>query len=96
MLYVGILLGILALLLLVALIRTLLTPTLKSTYAASEPEEASRMLAEKLAKMVRCDTTSFKNQHDPERFRAFHQVLRELFPLVHEQLEVTDIDGNLL
>ena len=38
MLYVGIVLGIFVLLLLIALVRTLLTPTLKSTYVADEPE----------------------------------------------------------
>ena len=96
MLYVGILLGVLVLLLLIALIRTVLTPTLKSTYVADEPEAVSLPLAEKLSKMVQCDTTSFEGQNDPERWESFHRVLRELFPLVHEKLEVTDIDGNLL
>ena len=96
MLYVGILLGIVVLLLLVALVKTLLTPTLKSTYVADEPEEVSLPLAEKLSKMVQCDTTSFEAQNEPARWEAFHQVLQELFPLVHEKLEVTDIDGNLL
>ena len=94
MLYVGILLGIVVLLLLVALVKTLLTPTLKSTYVADEPEEVSLPLAEKLSKMVQCDTTSFEGQKDPARWEAFHRVLQELFPLVHEKLEVTDIDGN--
>ena len=96
MLYAGIILGVLLLLLLAALVRTFLTPGKKSTYTAPDGEEASRPLAEKLARMVRCDTTSFEGQKEPERFEAFHQVLRELFPLVHEKLEVTDIDGNLL
>ena len=96
MLYVGILLGVLVLLLLIVLIRTVLTPTLKSTYVADEPEAVSLPLAQKLSQMVQCDTTSFEGQHDPDRFEAFHRVLRELFPLVHEKLEVTDIDGNLL
>ena len=96
MLYVGIILGILVLLLLIAVIRTLLTPNLKSTYVADEPEEVSLPLAEKLSKMVQCDTTSFEGQNEPEKWEAFHKVLKELFPLVHEKLEVTDIDGNLL
>ena len=96
MLYVGILLGIVVLLLLVALVKTLLTPTLKSTYVADEPEEVSLPLAEKLSKMVQCDTTSFETQNEPARWEAFHRVLQALFPLVHEKLEVTDIDGNLL
>ena len=96
MLYVGIILGILILLLLVALVRTLLTPDKRSAYVADEPEEVSLPLAEKLSKMVQVDTTSFEGQNDPARWEAFHQVLKDLFPLVHEKLEVTDIDGNLL
>ena len=96
MVYAGIVLGIVVLLLLVALVKALLTSGQKSAYVADEPEEVSLPLAEKLSKMVQCDTTSFEGQNDPERFKAFHQVLRELFPLVHEKLEVTDIDGNLL
>lgn len=96
MIYVGILLGVVVLLLLIALIRTLLTPGKKSTYVANEPEEVSRPLADKLSKMVQVDTTSYAGQNEPERWKAFHLVLKELFPLVHEKLEVTDIDGNLL
>ena len=96
MIYVGILLGVVVLLLLIALIRTLLTPGKKSTYVANEPEEVSLPLADKLSKMVQVDTTSYAGQNEPERWKAFHLVLKELFPLVHEKLEVTDIDGNLL
>ena len=96
MLYVGIVLGVVVLLLLVAVVRTLLAPNLKSTYVADEPEAVSLPLAQKLSRMVQCDTTSFEGQNEPERWEAFHKVLKELFPLVHERLEVTDIDGNLL
>ena len=31
-----------------------------------------------------------------EKFLGFHKVLEELFPLVHRELEKTEIDGNLL
>ena len=96
MLYVGIVLGVVALLLLIAVVRTLFTPNLKSTYVADEPEAVSLPLAQKLSRMVQCDTTSFDGQNEPERWEAFHKGLKELFPLVHERLEVTDIDGNLL
>ena len=34
--------------------------------------------------------------HEEEKFLGFHKVLEELFPLVHEKLERTVIDGNLL
>ena len=78
------------------MVRTLLTPNKVSAYVANEPEELSLPLAEKLSKMVQVDTTSYEGQNEPEKWEAFHRVLRELFPLVHEKLEVTDIDGNLL
>ena len=48
MLYVGIVLGIVVLLLLIALIRTLLTPSLRSEYVANEYEAVSLPLAQKL------------------------------------------------
>jgi len=52
--------------------------------------------AEKLSAMIRCDTTSYANVREPEKFERFHALLAGLFPLVHEKLERTDIDGNLL
>lgn len=46
--------------------------------------------------MIQYDTTSHANVHEEEKFLGFHKVLEELFPLVHEKLERTVIDGNLL
>ena len=53
-------------------------------------------LAQKLSKMIQYDTTSYANVAEVEKFLGFHKVLEELFPLVHEKLEKTEIDGNLL
>lgn len=83
-------------LLLIALVRTLLTPGKTSDYAAPADDDRSLMLAHKLAEMVRCDTTSYKNMKEQDKFAAFHEVLEEQFPLVHQRLERTVIDGNLL
>lgn len=83
-------------LLLIALIRTLLTPKKTSAYIAPDDDDRSMMLAHKLAEMVRCDTTSYKNRQEWEQFAAFHKVLKAQFPLVHQRLERTVIDGNLL
>lgn len=80
----------------VAVGRTLLTPNKKSTYVPNADEERALFLAEKLAKMVHCNTTSYENQEDISSFLEFHKLLSELFPLVHEKLELTVIDGNLL
>ena len=84
------------LLLLAALVRTLMTPNKNSNYVAPCDDDRSMMLAHKLAEMVRCDTTSHKNSQEWEQFAAFHKVLEEKFPLVHQRLERTVIDGNLL
>ena len=65
-------------------------------------EERTLAYAQKLSRMVQCDTTSypFSDIHPAEeqtaRFREYHHVLETLFPLVHRYLEKKDLDGNLL
>ena len=89
--------GLLLLLLLVAVVRTLLMPAKQSLYRPPvEDDESGRMLAEKLSAMVRCETESHSGQQEPEKFEVFHRVLEAQFPLVHQHLEKTNIDGNLL
>ena len=90
------LLLVLLILLLIAVIHTLLLPSKTSTYVAKEDEAESLRLAEKLSKMVQYDTTSHDHVAEAEKFRGFHKVLEELFPLVFANLEKTEIDGNLL
>lgn len=87
------------LLLLIAVIRTLVLLPQVSTYqAATDAGSRRRALAyaTTLSELVACDTTSFPGQREPERFAAFHRVLEQKFPLVHQHLAKTDIDGNLL
>ena len=79
-----------------AAVRTALTPVKKSSYVPTPPENRALDYAGKLSEMVRCDTTSHANVQETEKFLAFHQVLEKLFPLVHQHLEKTVIDGNLL
>ena len=88
--------ALLVLLLLIAVVRTLLMPNKRSDYAAPEADDKALLLAQKISKMIRYDTTSHANVHEEEKFLGFHKVLEELFPLVHEKLERTVIDGNLL
>lgn len=88
--------ALLVLLLLVAVVRTLLMPNKRSDYAAPEADARAMLLAQKLSKMIQYDTTSHANVHEEEKFLGFHKVLEELFPLMHEKLERTVIDGNLL
>ena len=94
--YLLIIPAVIVLLLLIALVRTLLMPKKKSDYKANEDEQESLRLAEKLSEMIKYDTTSHANVHEVDKFLGFHKVLEKLFPLVHEKLEKTEIDGNLL
>ncbi len=96
MIYLLIIPAVIVLLLLIALLRTVFMKAKTSDYRASENEEEALRLAQKLSEMIKYDTTSYANVHDEAKFRGFHKVLEKLFPLVHEKLEKTDIDGNLL
>ena len=88
--------GILLLALLVSLVRTLLMPSRKSEYTPAPDPEREQAYAEKLSRMIRVDTVSVPGAEQREKFLAFHRELESLFPRVHEQLEKTEIDGNLL
>ena len=90
------LLALLLLLILISLIRTLLIPSRKSTYAPVPDPERAACYADKLSGMVRCETVSVPRTEQREKFLAFHRELENLFPLVHSRLEKTEIDGNLL
>lgn len=90
------LLGLVVLLLLIAVIRALLLPSKKSTYVPTPDPDRAMELAKKLSRMVQYDTVSVPDTDQREKFLGFHNVLEELFPLVHERLEKTEIDGNLL
>ena len=88
--------GLLLLLLAASLVRTLMIPVRKSGYEPAPDPERSRAYAEKLSAMVRQETVSVPGENQRDKFLAFHRVLEQLFPLVHEKLEKTEIDGNLL
>ena len=99
MIVLYVLAGILALLLLlvgIAAVRTLCAPKKTSSWVPAADAARERTYAEILAKMVRVETVSHKGQIRREKFLGFHRVLEELFPLVHKNLEKTEIDGSLL
>ena len=79
-----------------AVVRTLLTPSKVSDYVPRPDEARAMEYAEKLAEMIRCETVSTPDDPTGAKFYAFHKVLEKLFPLVHERLERSVIDGNLL
>ena len=88
--------GLKLLLLLAAIVKTLLTPARTAGWQPVSDGEREKVYAEKLAEMVRYETVSYKGQIQREKFLGFHEVLARLFPLVHENLEKTEIDGSLL
>ena len=90
------LLGLLLLLVMIAAVLTLLSPAKTSAWEASRDPEREAAYAEKLAEMVRFETVSYKGEIQREKFLEFHKLLEELFPLVHQHLEKTEIDGSLL
>jgi len=92
-------LALLALLLLclgVALLRTLTLKRQKTSFSLSDDEARTAAYAEKLSRMVRCETVSSRADPSVEKFLAFHALLRELFPAVFAACETVEIDGNLL
>ena len=52
--------------------------------------------AEKLSRMIQCETISVPDVPNTEKFDRFHSVLQELFPLVFKNGEVHYIDSSIL
>ena len=90
------LVGLVLLLLLISLVRTLFIPSRRSEYVPAPDPARTGEYAEKLSRMVRVETVSVPGENQREKFLAFHRELESLFPLVHQKLEKTEIDGNLL
>lgn len=90
------LIGVLLLLVLIAVIRTLISPKKVSAWEPMHDSVREQAYAEKLSKMVQYETVSKKGEIQREKFLGFHKLLEELFPLVHQYLEKTEIDGSLL
>ena len=62
----------------IALVRTLCLKTKKPDYRLSDDQQRIVEYAGKLSKMVQVETISVRSHCDVEKFRRFHQVLREL------------------
>ena len=90
------LVGLLVLLLLIALVRTLLLPKKRTQYSLSEDQKRVDLYAEKLSKMVQVETISSRSDPEIEKFRNFDKKMEELFPKVFATCEKVEIDGNLL
>ena len=77
-------LGIIALLLAVAVIRTLLIKAPKVTPRPMDfPREQLDTYGEKMRDMIRVETVSRREDEDLSQFYLFHRELERLFPKVH-------------
>ena len=88
--------GVLLCLIGTAAVRALRLPKKQASYQAPPANQRAVMYAQKLSQMIAFNTVSVPETNQRELFLQFHGLLKTLFPLVHEKLEKTEIDGNLL
>ncbi len=91
------LLGLVGTLVGIAIIRTALIKAPVPTPCTTElTREQCDVCAEKLSAMIRVPTVSKGEDEDLSQFYKFHDELQRLFPLLHEKLEKTVLNGTLL
>ncbi len=59
-------------------------------------DNRSMQYAEMLSKLIQVETVSSRTNQDINKFRAFHEVLRETFPNFFNTVDCEDFDGSLL
>ena len=91
------LLAVVAILLGVAVVRTLLikapAPAVCDTVIT---DEECAIAAEKLGAMIRVPSVSRREDEDLSEFYKLHETMQEQFPLLHASLEKTVLNGSLL
>ena len=93
----AIILGIIALLLGIAVIRTfLIKAPAPGAKDARFPQELLDDYAQSMGDMIRIPTVSKSETEDLTQFYLFHKELERIFPLLHKHLEKTDLQGTLL
>ena len=91
------LLAVIVILLGIAVVRTLMIKAPEITPCTTEiSEEECAIAAEKLGAMVRVPSVSKREDEDLSEFFKLHEVLEQHFPLLHEHLEKTVLNGSLL
>ena len=55
-----------------------------------------KIAEEKLGAMIRIPTVSKHEHEDLSQFYLYHKELEKLFPLIHEKLEKTELNGTLI
>ncbi|MBR2950681.1 MAG: M20/M25/M40 family metallo-hydrolase [Lachnospiraceae bacterium] len=95
---VWVILALFLALILVLVVRTLL---LKPTAARSakvnlESGKRAETYGERLAKMLQKETVSSRFDPDRAKFLEFHELLEEMFPLLHKTCEKRELNGSLM
>lgn len=90
------LLGVIVLLLLIALVRTLCIPQKSASYSPVDDKQREESYADKLSKMVQVETVSKRGEAQEEKFTAFHSLLKQLFPAVFAACEYHNLQGSML
>ena len=89
--YVFMLTGTVVIVFVAVLLINALKTKLKARKLAEEivhrTEDEQRAYAEKLGKMIRCETVSTTEGYDDTEFSKLRETMKELFPLVHEKCE---------
>ena len=90
----GVIAGVICVLVIKA---AMIKPTLAKTIKMElDQTERADEYGERLARMVRHETISCRNQEDRTKFYEFHKLLEELFPNVHRVCEKEVFNGSLL
>ena len=95
-------LGIIAVLILlvitVVLLRTVCVKPTPAKTAVVKMENSERAIkyGKRLAKMIQKETISARDQEDLSKYYEFHELLEELFPMLHNTCEKKVFDGSLL
>jgi len=91
------LLAALVICMLVSLIRTVLIKApARVQYQPELTQQECDIAAQKLGDMIRVQTVSKHEHEDLSDFYRFHEELERLFPLLHENLQKTVLNGTLL
>lgn len=89
--------AIVGFLLLIVVKTALVKPTsAKDAKVELDTSERAEEYGKILSRMVQKETISCREQEDRTKFLEFHQLLEELFPLVHQHLEKKEFNGSLL
>jgi len=81
----------------IALVRTILLKAPEAKPCTTElTQQELDVCAEKLAAMVQIPTVSKYEHEDLTEFYRLHTLLEQMFPLIHQNLEKTDLHGTLL